>query len=115
MHGTKPGDCNPPVWCAKKAAAAARHGLVVELVVLALAWFAVPQLFVPTIRAKLQGMIAGHLDARLEIGRLMYAPPFGVRARDVRLVSNASLPGWQGDVELLRVEKLDLKLARLPL
>src|SRR5439155_7600338 len=33
----------------------------------------------------------------------------------VRLVSNARLPGWSGDVELLRVRKLDLKLARLPL
>src|SRR5258705_14007737 len=88
--------------------------LVVLLPLLVVAWFAVPQLFVPTIRAKLQGMIAGHLDARLEIGRLMYAPPFGVRARDVRLVSNATLPGWAGNVELLKVAKLDLKLARLP-
>ena len=90
------------------------RALAVVLPLLVLAWFGVPQLFVPTIRAKLQGMIAGHLDAKLEIGRLMYAPPFGVRARDVRLVSNASLPGWEGDVELLRVAKLDLKLARLP-
>lgn len=88
--------------------------LVCVLPLLVVAWFAVPQLFVPTIRAKLQGMIAGHLDARLDIGRMMYAPPFGVRCRDVRLVSNAALPGWAGNVELLRVAKLDLKLARLP-
>ena len=31
--------------------------LVVALPLLVLAWFGVPQLFVPTIRAKLQGMI----------------------------------------------------------
>src|SRR5687768_10182514 len=79
--------------------------LAVVLLVLVVAWFAVPQLFVPMIRGKLQGMIGGHLDARLEIGRLMYAPPFGVRARQVRLVSKTSLPGWNGDVELLRVAK----------
>ena len=89
--------------------------LAAVALLLVAAWFVVPQLFVPTIRAKLQGMISGHLDARLEIGRLMYAPPFGVRARDVRLVSNARLPGWSGEVELLRVARLDLKLARLPL
>jgi hypothetical protein len=88
--------------------------LLVVLPLLVVAWFAVPQLFVPTIRAKLQGMIASRLDARLEIRRLMYAPPFGIRARDVRLVSNASLPGWKGEVELLRVARLDLKLAHLP-
>jgi hypothetical protein len=84
------------------------------LALLVLAWFLGPQLFVPQIRSKLQGMIGGHLDARLDIGRLSYAPPFGVRARDVRLVSGTSLPGWKGQVELLRVDKLDLKLARLP-
>src|SRR5213595_566382 len=92
----------------------AHRVLIGVLLLLVAAWFVVPQLFVPKIRAKLQGMIAGHLDARLEIGRLMYSPPFGVRAREVRLVSNARLPGWSGDVELLRVRKLDLKLARLP-
>src|SRR5687768_1803194 len=52
------------------------RALAVLLPLLVVAWFAVPQLFVPTIRAKLQGMIAGHLDAKLQIGRLMYAPPF---------------------------------------
>ena len=90
-----------------------RHWVLLGvLVLLVVAWFGVPQLFVPTIRAKLQGMISGHLDARLEIGRMMYAPPWGVRARDVRLVSGDATgnPG----VELLKVRKLDLKLARHP-
>ena len=88
--------------------------LVGVLLLLVAGWFVVPQLFVPTIRAKLQGMIAGHLDARLEIGRMMYAPPFGVRARDVRLVAGSSAGGETAGTELLRVRKLDLKLARLP-
>ena len=91
-----------------------RRVLVATLLLLVLAYVAVPQLFVPMIRSKLEGMIGSHLDAKLHIGRLMYSPPFGVRARDVRVVSGASLPGWNGDVELLRVAKLDLKLAHLP-
>ena len=91
-----------------------RHWVIVAVpLVLAVAWFGLPQLFVPMIRGKLQGMIEGHLDARLHIGRLMYAPPFGVRARDVRLVSGASGGEYAG-TELLKVRKLDLKLARSP-
>jgi hypothetical protein len=88
--------------------------LVGVLLLLVVAWFAVPQLFVPKIRAKLQGMIAGHLDARLQIGRMMYAPPFGVRARDVRLIAGASAGPEFAGTELLKVAKLDLKLARHP-
>ena len=86
--------------------------LVAVVLLLAAAWVVVPQLFVPMIRGKLQGMISGHLDAKLHIGRLMYAPPFGVRARDVRLVSGAGAE-WP-NTELLKVRKLDLKLARSP-
>jgi hypothetical protein len=90
-----------------------RHRVLLgALLLLAVAWFGVPQLFVPTIRAKLQGMIGGHLDARLEIGRMMYAPPFGVRARDVRLIAGDAT--GQAGTELLKVRKLDLKLARHP-
>jgi hypothetical protein len=92
----------------------AHRVLVVVLVVLVVAWFLVPQLFVPTIRAKLQGMIGGHMDARLQIGRLMYAPPFGVRARDVRLIGGGSAGSEYAGLELLKVAKLDLKLARSP-
>ena len=90
-----------------------RHWVLLGVLLLLMgAWFVVPQLFVPMIRAKLQGMIAGHLDAKLHIGRLMYAPPFGVRARDVRLVGGDATGA--GGTELLRVAKLDLKLARSP-
>lgn len=90
-----------------------RHWVLIAIpVVLVAAWFLVPQLFVPMIRGKLQGMIEGHLDAKLEIGRLMYAPPFGVRARNVRLVSAGG--GDNAGTELLKVRKLDLKLARSP-
>src|SRR5437868_5555962 len=92
----------------------AHRVLVAVLLLLVAAWFVVPQLFVPMIRAKLQGMIAGHLDARLEIGRLMYAPPFGIRARDVRLLGGPSAGAENAGLELLKVRKLDLKLARLP-
>ena len=88
--------------------------LVGVLLLLVAAWFVVPQLFVPTIRGKLQGMIAGHLDARLQIGRMMYSPPFGVRARDVRLVAGSSAGDDFAGTELLKVSKLDLKLARHP-
>lgn len=92
----------------------AHRVVLATLILLTAAWFVVPQLFVPMIRGKLQGMIASHLDAKLEIGRLMYAPPFGVRARDVRLVSGSALGGETAGTELLKVRKLDLKLARSP-
>jgi hypothetical protein len=92
-----------------------RHRVLVGvLLLMVVAWFVVPQLFVPMIRAKLQGMIAGHLDAKLHIGRLMYAPPFGGRARDVRLIGGGSAGAENAGTELLKVRKLDLKLARLP-
>src|SRR5688572_12927185 len=90
----------------------AHRVLVGVLLLLVAGWFVVPQLFVPMIRGKLQGMISGHLDAKLHIGRLMYAPPFGVRARDVRLVSGSGAE--YPNTELLKVRKLDLKLARSP-
>src|SRR5256885_11948750 len=81
--------------------------LVGVLLLLVAAWFVVPQLFVPTIRAKLQGMIAGHLDARLEIGRLMYAPPFCVRARDVRLIGGSGTGAVNARPSMLKVRKID--------
>src|SRR3954468_11689967 len=92
----------------------AHRVLIGVLLLLVAAWFVVPQLFVPKIRAKLQGMIAGHMDARLQIGRLMYAPPFGVRARDVRLIGGGSAGSEYAGLELLKVARLDLKLARSP-
>jgi uncharacterized protein involved in outer membrane biogenesis len=84
------------------------------LLLLVGAWFVVPQLFVPMIRGKLQGMISGKLDARLQMGRLMYAPPFGVRARDVRLIGGGAAGADTAGTELLKVRRLDLKLARSP-
>jgi uncharacterized protein involved in outer membrane biogenesis len=84
------------------------------LFLLAAAWFVVPQLFVPMIRAKLQGMISGKLDAKLRIGRLMYAPPFGVRARDVRLIGGSAAGAETAGTELLKVRRLDLELAHSP-
>jgi hypothetical protein len=92
----------------------AHRVLAGALLLLVAAWFLVPQLFVPTIRSKLQGMIGGHMDARLQIGRLMYAPPFGVRARDVRLIGGGSAGSEYAGLELLKVARLDLKLARSP-
>ena len=81
------------------------------VVLLVLAWFVVPRMLAPMLRGKLQGMIAGHLDAQLRIGDLSYSPPYGVRARDVSLVTDDPRHGW---VELVKVKRLDLKLARLP-
>jgi hypothetical protein len=79
--------------------------------VLAVAWFVAPQLLVPTIERKLQAMIGSQLKADLSIGAIRYAPPYGVRVRDVSLLANDPK---HGRVEILKVAVLDLKLAKLP-
>ena len=80
--------------------------------VLAIAFVALPQFLVPTIQRKLQAMIATQLKADVRIGSLRYAPPYGVRVRNLSLVADDPK---HGKVEVLKVGLLDLKLAKLPL
>lgn len=89
-------------WCVLFALAA----------VLAVAWVAAPRLLVPTIQRKLQAMIATQLKADVKIGSLRYAPPYGVRVRDLSVVADDPR---HGKVEVLKVALLDLRLAKLPL
>ncbi len=85
--------------------------LLIGMALAAIAWFVVPPFLVPKIRGKLQAMLSSQLDAELRIGRLAYSPPYGLRARDVSLITNDPEHGY---VELLKVAVLDLELAKLP-
>jgi len=58
------------------------------------------------IDSQLRELVERKLDAKLEIGSLMYVPPYGAWAWNVRLVRNSN--------ELVRVDKLDVSLGELP-
>jgi hypothetical protein len=79
---------------------------------LALAWLVVPRLAEPYVRGKLQAMVADKLDAELRMGGLTYLPPFGVRVREARIVARDRDSGTP--VEMLKLARLDLRLAKLP-
>jgi hypothetical protein len=83
--------------------------LLAMLVMAGVAWASLPWTAAPLIRHKLQSEIAEHFDATLEIGGLRYDFPYGVRASNVRLVSN------QDNVELFTADEISLALVRLPL
>src|SRR5688500_10397215 len=85
--------------------------LLALVAVLALAWFVVPQMFVPASQRKLQAMIATQLKADLQIDTMRYAPPYGVRLRGVSVVADDPK---HGRVEVMKIGVLDLKLAKLP-
>lgn len=82
------------------------------VLVLGLAYLVVPRFAEPYVRRKLQAMVASKLDAELRVGGLTYLPPFGVRVRDARIVTREASTG--GAVELLKLARLDLRLAKLP-
>jgi hypothetical protein len=88
----------------------ARWSLAI-LVLLGLVWLIAPRLVAPYVRGKLQAMIASRADVELRMDSLAYLPPFGVRVRDARLVAKEN---GAGEVEVLKVARLDLRLAKLP-
>ncbi|HZL37666.1 MAG TPA: hypothetical protein VFC78_20280 [Tepidisphaeraceae bacterium] len=75
-------------------------------------WVLGPILARSFIRHRLQSMIADQLDAKLEIGKLTYNMPYGVTVSDAVLVTAGS-DGTR--LELLRIPRLQLRLARFPL
>jgi len=84
---------------------------------IAAAIFVVAALVLPAfirrlIRTRLQSMIAAQLNADLQIGGLSYSFPYGVDLTDATLITHIS---QSGDLELLRVGHLGLRLARSPL
>jgi hypothetical protein len=71
----------------------------------------VPLIVTPMIRARLQKQISTQLNAELRMGSVSYWFPYGVTVRDAVLVGRDQ----QGEaVELLKIPKLKLALARLP-
>jgi hypothetical protein len=83
------------------------------LAALLLFWLLAPRLVAPYVQRKLQAMIASKVDAELRMGSLTYLPPFGVRVRDARLIAHDRTHGGQ-ELEVFKVAKLDLRLAKLP-
>ena len=65
----------------------------------------------PLLRRQLQGMVSAQLNAHLELGRLSYSFPYGITVDDASLV--AAGPDGR-DVHLLKMRRLELKLAELP-
>src|ERR1700704_3355297 len=59
------------------------------------------------IRAKLTALVDRKLDARLEIGTILYVPPYGASAWGMKLV--------RGGDEVLSLPKATIRLAELPL
>lgn len=62
------------------------------------------------IHDKLQHIVSGHLNARLDMGEIAYVYPYGVTVKSVALIAK------QGDLEvtLASFEKLRLQLTELP-
>ncbi len=65
------------------------------------------------VRRRIVALTAERLDgAELQADTILYAPPFGVVARGVRLIGRETAGGTP--IEVLSVARIDLKLARLP-
>src|SRR5882762_5293733 len=71
----------------------------------------VPQIATPMIRSRLQKQISTQLNAELRMGGVYYVFPYGVRISDAVLVGKDERGA---EVELLKIPKLKLALAKLP-
>src|SRR5688572_21011321 len=72
-----------------------RWTLLVIAFIPAFLYLLVPLVGAPVLRSKLQAMVDSKLNARLEMGRVIYVFPYGLRVLDARLVTTS------GDVERL--------------
>lgn len=70
-----------------------------------------PRVMAPILRHRLEKMVSDSLNARLTMDRLDYEFPYGVRAHNAVLIAKDETGG---DVDLLRVNDLELVLAKLP-
>src|SRR5688500_18132528 len=85
-------------------------GVVVVALVLGV-YVLVPLVAAPILRGKLQRMVDSQLDARLEMKRVFYVFPYGLRVSDAKLVTD----GPDGKrLELLDIPTLEIALAKLP-
>src|SRR2546421_5410748 len=85
-------------------------GIIVAVLALII-YVILPQIITPMIRARLQKQISTQLNADLQMGSVYYWFPYGVSVGDAVLVAKDE----QGQrVELLKIPKLRLALAKLP-
>ena len=88
------------------------RGALIVLLLGGVAWLVLPRVAAPYVRGKLQAMIASKLNAELRMEDLAYLPPFGVRVRNAKLVAKNEADA--GEFDLLKVARIDLRLAELP-
>ena len=80
-------------------------------VLLAVVYVIGPWAATPIIRGKLDAMVRSQLNARLDMGSIVYDFPYGVRVRDAVLVADDPRGGT---VKLLELPSLHIALAKLP-
>jgi hypothetical protein len=72
-----------------------------------------PPLLGSFIKGKLVDTVEQRTDATLRVGSVTYLPPYGVRVEDLSF--DVPDPEKGGEVEMVKVKRLELKLAKLPL
>src|SRR6266487_2869909 len=84
---------------------------IIVAVLAVIIYVILPQIITPMIRSRLQKQISTQLNADLQMGSVYYWFPYGVSVSDAVLVAKDE----QGQrVELLKIPKLRLALAKLP-
>ncbi len=76
------------------------------------AWFYGGNMAREIIQTKLQAIVSGHLNARLDMGQVEYDYPLGVVVSDVRLVSTVE---GEPQITLASFRQLRLQLDKLPM
>ncbi len=80
-------------------------------IVLVLVCLVGPRIIAPVLRHRLEKMVSDSLNARLTMDQLDYEFPYGVRAHNAALIAKDETGR---DIDLLRVNELELVLAKLP-
>ena len=79
--------------------------------VVAALYLLVPLIAAPILRSKLESMVDSQLNARLDMRRVIYVFPYGLRVSDAKLIT----PAPDGtDLQLLHIPSLEISLAKLP-
>ena len=84
---------------------------IVFALLLVIVYVILPLIITPVIRNRLQKQLSTQLDAELQMGRVYYWFPYGVSVSDAVLLAR----NQQGaPIQLLKIDKLKLSLARMP-
>ena len=85
--------------------------LVTFASLLAALYLFIPLVAAPILRSKLQSLVDSQLNARLDMKRVIYVFPYGLRVQGAKLTT----PAPDGnDLQLLHIPSLEISLAKLP-